>query len=118
MLGTYTLSSGYYDAYYKKALKTRSLIKKDFEEAFEKVDAILGPVSPILPFKIGEKAGDPLSMYLADIYTTPVNLAGLPAISIPLELSKTGLPIGLHIITSHFREEKLFNIANLIQCKI
>ncbi len=114
MLGTYTLSSGYYDAYYKQALKARSLIKKDFEEAFLKVDAILGPVSPILPFKIGEKSDDPLSMYLADIYTTPVNLAGLPAISIPLELSKEGLPQGLHIITSHFSEEKLFKIARFI----
>ena len=114
MLGTYTLSSGYYDAYYKQALKARSLIKKDFEEAFLKVDAILGPVSPILPFKIGEKSDDPLSMYLADIYTTPVNLAGLPAISIPLELSKEGLPQGLHIITSHFNEEKLFKIARFI----
>ncbi|MDD3032385.1 MAG: Asp-tRNA(Asn)/Glu-tRNA(Gln) amidotransferase subunit GatA [Candidatus Pacebacteria bacterium] len=117
MLGTYTLSSGYYDAYYKQALKARSLIKKDFEEAFEKVDAIMGPVSPILPFKIGEKTEDPLSMYLADIYTTPINLAGLPAISIPLELSKEGLPQGLHIITSHFSEEKLFKIASLIQWK-
>ena len=114
MLGTYTLSSGYYDAYYKQALKARSLIKKDFEEAYLKVDAILGPVSPILPFKIGEKSDDPLSMYLADIYTTPVNLAGLPAISIPLELSKEGLPQGLHIITSHFNEEKLFKIARFI----
>lgn len=117
MLGNYTLSSGYYDAYYKQALKTRSLIKKDFNDAFEKVDAILGPVSPVLPYKIGEKADDFLAMYLADIYTTPVNLAGLPAISVPLELSKNGLPVGLHIITSHFNENKLFNIAN-IQCKI
>jgi aspartyl-tRNA(Asn)/glutamyl-tRNA(Gln) amidotransferase subunit A len=114
MLGTYTLSSGYYDAYYKKALKVRSLIQKDFEEAFKTVDAILGPVSPILPFKIGEKSSDPLSMYLADIYTTPINLAGVPAISVPLELSKEGLPIGLHIIAPHFEENKLFNIANLI----
>jgi len=117
MLGNYTLSSGYYDAYYKQALKTRSLIKKDFNDAFEKVDAMLGPVSPVLPYKIGEKADDFLAMYLADIYTTPVNLAGLPAISVPLELSKNGLPVGLHIITSHFNENKLFNIAN-IQCKI
>lgn len=114
MLGTYTLSSGYYDAYYKKALKVRSLIKKDFEEAFEKVDAILGPVSPILPFKIGEKTDDPLSMYLADIYTTPINLAGVPAISVPTFESKQGLPIGLHIIAPHFEESKLLNIANLI----
>ncbi|MDD4358284.1 MAG: Asp-tRNA(Asn)/Glu-tRNA(Gln) amidotransferase subunit GatA [Candidatus Pacebacteria bacterium] len=114
MLGTYTLSSGYYDAYYKKALKVRSLIKKDFEKAFEEVDAILGPVSPILPFEIGEKTNDPLSMYLADIYTTPVNLAGLPAISVPIKLSKEGLPIGLHIIAPHYEENKLFNIAKII----
>ncbi|MDD3046366.1 MAG: Asp-tRNA(Asn)/Glu-tRNA(Gln) amidotransferase subunit GatA, partial [Candidatus Pacebacteria bacterium] len=115
MLGTYTLSSGYYDAYYKQALKARYLIKKDFDEAFQKVDAILGPVSPILPFKIGEKSSDPLSMYLADIYTTPINLAGLPAMSLPLRLSKQGLPVGLHLITPHFKERRLFNIA---KCKI
>lgn len=115
MLGTYTLSSGYYDAYYKKALKTRTLVKKDFEEAFTKVDAILGPVSPVLPFKIGEKFNDPLSMYLADIYTVSVNLAGLPAMSVPIAKSKSGLPIGLHLITSHFEENKLFSIAEIIK---
>lgn len=114
MLGTYVLSSGYYDAYYKKALKARSLIKKDFEEVFKEVDALLGPVSPVLPFKIGEKTDNVLSVYLADIYTTPINLAGLPAISVPLKLSKEGLPIGLHIIAPRFNEYKLFNIASII----
>lgn len=114
MLGTYVLSSGYYDAYYKKALKARSLIKKDFEEVFKRVDALLGPVSPVLPFKIGEKTDNVLSVYLADIYTTPINLAGLPAISVPLKLSKEGLPIGLHIIAPRFNEYKLFNIASII----
>jgi len=114
MLGTYVLSSGYYDAYYKKALKARSLIKKDFEEVFKGVDALLGPVSPVLPFKIGEKTDNVLSVYLADIYTTPINLAGLPAISVPLKLSKEGLPIGLHIIAPRFNEYKLFNIASII----
>ena len=114
MLGTYVLSSGYYDAYYKKALKARSLIKKDFEEVFKRVDALLGPVSPVLPFKIGEKTDNVLSVYLADIYTTPINLAGLPAISVPLKLSNKGLPIGLHIIAPRFNEYKLFNIASII----
>ncbi|MCK9393440.1 Asp-tRNA(Asn)/Glu-tRNA(Gln) amidotransferase subunit GatA [bacterium] len=115
MLGTYTLSSGYYDAYYKKALKVRTLIKQDFEKAFEKVDVILGPVSPCLPFKIGEMSNDPLAMYLADIYTAAINLAGLPAISIPCGKSKNGLPIGLQIIAPPFCEKKLFEIAKIFE---
>ncbi|MFA5714919.1 MAG: Asp-tRNA(Asn)/Glu-tRNA(Gln) amidotransferase subunit GatA [Candidatus Paceibacterota bacterium] len=114
MLGTYTLSSGYYDAYYKKALKVRTLIKKDFEKAFEKVDVILGPTSPCLPFKIGEKSDDPLSMYLADIYTVSVNLAGLPGISIPCG-SSNGLPIGMQLIGNAFEEDKLLLIASLFE---
>lgn len=117
MLGTYTLSSGYYDAYYKRALKVRTLIKQDFEKAFEKVDAIIGPTSPCLPFKIGEKSDDPMSMYLADIYTVSVNLAGLPAISIPCGKSQTGLPIGMHLIGAPFEEEKLLSIASLFEKK-
>jgi aspartyl-tRNA(Asn)/glutamyl-tRNA(Gln) amidotransferase subunit A len=117
MLGTYTLSSGYYDAYYKRALKTRTLIKQDFEKAFEKVDVILGPTSPCLPFKIGEKSDDPMSMYLADIYTVSINLAGLPAISIPCGQSKSGLPIGMHLIGAPFEEEKLLSIASLFEKK-
>jgi aspartyl-tRNA(Asn)/glutamyl-tRNA(Gln) amidotransferase subunit A len=114
MLGTYTLSSGYYEAYYKKALKVRTLIKKDFEKAFEKVDAILGPTSPCLPFKIGEKSDDPLSMYLSDIYTVSVNLAGLPGISIPCG-SFNGLPIGMQLIGNAFEEDKLLSIASLFE---
>jgi len=114
MLGTYTLSSGYYDAYYKKALKVRTLIKQDFSEAFEKVDVVLGPTSPCLPWKIGEKSDDPMSMYLADIYTVSVNLAGLPGISIPCGMSN-GLPIGMQLIGNVFEEEKLLAIASLFE---
>ena len=117
MLGTYTLSSGYYDAYYKRALKARTLIKADFDKAFEKVDVILGPTSPCLPFKIGERSDDPMSMYLADIYTVSVNLAGLPALSIPCGKSESGLPIGMHLIGAPFEEEKLLSIASLFEKK-
>jgi len=117
MLGTYTLSSGYYDAYYKRALKARTLIKTDFDKAFERVDVILGPTSPCLPFKIGEKSDDPMSMYLADIYTVSVNLAGLPALSIPCGESESGLPIGMHLIGAPFEEEKLLSIASLFEKK-
>lgn len=117
MLGTYTLSSGYYDAYYKRALKARTLIKQDFDKAFEKVDVILGPTSPCLPFKIGEKSDDPMSMYLADIYTVSVNLAGLPGISIPCGKSESGLPIGMQLIGAPFEEEKLLSIASLFEKK-
>jgi aspartyl-tRNA(Asn)/glutamyl-tRNA(Gln) amidotransferase subunit A len=111
MLGTYALSSGYYDAYYLRAQKVRTLIKKDFEKAFEKVDAIFTPTSPIFPFKIGEKASDPLSMYLVDIYTVSVNLVGVPALTFPI--AKVGnLPVGLQIIGKPFRESTLFNLGN------
>ncbi|MFV9567047.1 Asp-tRNA(Asn)/Glu-tRNA(Gln) amidotransferase subunit GatA [Thermoanaerobacter mathranii] len=110
MLGTYALSSGYYDAYYKKALKVRTLIKNDFEKAFEKCDVIIGPTSPTVAFKIGERTNDPLAMYLADIYTVSVNIAGLPGISIPCGLSD-GLPVGLQIIGRHFDEGKILNVA-------
>ncbi|MDD5098293.1 MAG: Asp-tRNA(Asn)/Glu-tRNA(Gln) amidotransferase subunit GatA [Candidatus Pacebacteria bacterium] len=117
MLGTYTLSSGYYDAFYKRALKVRTLIRQDFEKVLEKVDIILGPTSPCLPFKIGEKSDDPMSMYLADIYTVSINLAGVPGISIPCGKSSTGLPIGLQLIGAPFEEEKLFIISSLIEKK-
>ena len=110
MLGTYALSSGYYDAYYLKAAKVRTLIYKEFENAFEKVDVIVGPTSPVLPFKIGERVDDPLQMYLADILTVPVNLAGLPGMSIPCGLV-SGLPVGLQIIANHWQEAKIFNVA-------
>ena len=98
MIGTYVLSSGYYDAYYLKAQKVRQLIKKDFDEAYNKVDAILTPSTPSSAFKIGEKSNDPVSMYLNDIFTVPVNLAGLPGISIPAGVDKNNYPLGLQII--------------------
>ncbi|OGY26225.1 MAG: aspartyl/glutamyl-tRNA amidotransferase subunit A [Candidatus Woykebacteria bacterium RBG_16_44_10] len=110
MLGTYALSTGYYDAYYLKAAKVRTLIYQEFQDAFKKVDVIAGPVSPILPFKIGERVDDPLQMYLADILTVPVNLAGLPGISIPCGLI-SGLPVGLQVIADHWQEGKIFNVA-------
>jgi len=113
ILGTYALSSGYYDAYYLKAQKVRTLIKKDFDEAFKKVDLIMTPVSPFPAFKIGEKVQDPLSMYLSDVFTVSVNLAGLPAISIPC--GKSGnLPVGLQIIGPYFSEESILNAAQLL----
>ncbi|KPJ68648.1 glutamyl-tRNA amidotransferase [candidate division WOR-1 bacterium DG_54_3] len=110
MLGTYALSAGYYDAYYLKALKVRTLIKQDFEKAFAKCDVLLSPASPSVAFKIGEKTADPLSMYLSDIATIPVNLAGLPAISLPCGFSH-GLPIGLQIIGKAFAEEIILRAA-------
>ncbi len=111
VLGTYVLSTGYYDAYYLKAQKVRTLIKKDFLEALQKVDAILTPTAPTPAFKIGEKTDDPLKMYLSDIFTIPVNLAGLPALSLPCGFSKAGLPIGMQLIGKHLGEEKLFQIG-------
>jgi aspartyl-tRNA(Asn)/glutamyl-tRNA(Gln) amidotransferase subunit A len=111
MLGTYALSSGYYDAYYLKAAKVRTLISKEFQEAFKKVDIIVGPTSPVLPFKIGERVNDPLQMYLADVLTVPVNLAGLPGMSIPCGLV-SGLPVGLQIIANHWEEGKIFRVAH------
>jgi len=116
MLGTYALSSGYYDAYYLKAQKVRALIKKDFDDAFKRVDAIVGPTAPSTAFKIGEKASDPLALYLEDIYTVPVNLAGLPAISIPCGLaSMSRMPVGFQIIAKQFDESKLLNIAHQLE---
>jgi len=115
-LGTYSLSSGYYDAYYVRALKVRSLIKKDFDEAFKKVDVILTPTSPTAAFKIGEKVTDPLSMYLSDIYTISVNLAGLPAVSFPCGFTKNNLPIGAQLITKEFDEETLIRAGYSYQC--
>jgi aspartyl-tRNA(Asn)/glutamyl-tRNA(Gln) amidotransferase subunit A len=114
ILGTYILSAGYYDAYYLRAQKVRTLIKKDFEKAFEKVDAIFTPVSPTTAFKIGEKINDPLTMYLSDIFTISINLAGLPAISLPCG-NVEGLPVGLQIIGKPFEEEKIFEIGNIVE---
>lgn len=111
MLGTYALSSGYYDAYYRKAQQVRTLIKKDFEDAFKTVDALITPTAPTPAFKIGEKTADPLQMYLSDIFTISVNLAGVPAVSVPCGFTSGNLPVGLQIIGNHFDEESLFRIA-------
>lgn len=114
MLGTYALSAGYYDAYYSKASKIRRIIKNDFEKVFKEVDVLIGPTSPTLPFKIGEKTSDPLKMYLSDLFTVPVNLAGLPAISVPF--GKIGnLPVGVQLIAPWFKEELLFKMGNILE---
>ena len=118
MIGTYVLSSGYYDAYYLKAQKVRNLIKSDFDEAYKKVDAILTPSTPTSAFKIGEKTNDPVSMYLNDIFTVPVNLAGLPAISIPAGHDLKGYPLGLQIIGKPFDEQNILNIAYTMEEQI
>jgi aspartyl-tRNA(Asn)/glutamyl-tRNA(Gln) amidotransferase subunit A len=112
MLGTYALSAGYYDAYYLKAQKVRTLLTRDFEEAFKKVDAIVTPTSPTAAFKLGDKVDDPLAMYLADIYTVTANLAGIPGISIPCGETKEKLPIGLQILGQHFDESTILRVAN------
>ena len=110
MIGTYALSAGYYDAWYLKAQKVRTLIRREFDNVFEKYDALITPTSPTVPFKIGEKTDDPLAMYLSDICTLPINIAGVPAISIPAGFAD-GLPIGMQIIGKHFREETLLRVA-------
>lgn len=114
MLGTFTLSSGYYDAYYKKAMRVRTLIKKDFEDVFKKVDAIIAPVSPTLPWKLGEKSDDPLAMYLSDALTVPANIAGIPGISVPIGFIDE-LPVGMQILGQHFSEELLFQLGHLYE---
>jgi aspartyl-tRNA(Asn)/glutamyl-tRNA(Gln) amidotransferase subunit A len=115
MLGTYTLSAGYYDAYYNKALKVRRLIKNDFDAALEKADVLLCPVSPTTAFRLGEKTADPLTMYLADIYTISLNLAGLPGISLPAGLSREGLPIGMQLIGPALGEETVLRAARMYE---
>jgi aspartyl-tRNA(Asn)/glutamyl-tRNA(Gln) amidotransferase subunit A len=112
MIGTYALSSGYYDAYYARALKVRTLIKRDYELAFQKVDALLGPVTPTPPFKIAEKIDDPLAMYLSDIYTVTANLAGIPSLSAPCGFTSNGLPVGLQILGNHFQESTILRLAH------
>ncbi len=112
MLGTYALSAGYYDAYYLKAQKVRTLLARDFEEAFRKVDAIITPTSPTAAFRLGEKSSDPLAMYLADIYTVTADLAGIPGISIPCGETKAKLPIGLQILGRHFDEATILRLAH------
>ena len=118
LIGTYVLSSGYYDAYYIKAQKVRQLIKNDFDQSFKKVDAILTPSTPSAAFKIGEKKDDPISMYLNDIFTVPVNLAGLPAISIPAGTDSNNYPLGLQLIGKPLDEQKLLNIALAAEKKL
>jgi aspartyl-tRNA(Asn)/glutamyl-tRNA(Gln) amidotransferase subunit A len=115
MLGTYALSSGYYDAYYLRAQKVRSLIARDFANAFEKVDAILTPTAPTPAFKLGEKTADPLEMYLADIYTVTGSLAGVPGISVPCGKTTAGLPIGMQIFASHFGESRILQLARAFE---
>ena len=112
MLGTYVLSSGYYDAYYSKAQKVRNLVKQDYVNAFTKCDAILTPTTPTVAFKIGEKSDDPIAMYLSDIYTVSANLAGVPAISVPCGLSSEGLPIGAQLVGNFWSESTLFNLTH------
>ena len=118
ILGTYVLSSGYYDAYYKKAQKVRTMVMNEFNQAFEKYDVIITPTSPVTAFGIGEKSGTPLEMYMADICTVSVNVAGLPAISIPCGVDSKGLPIGMQLIGNKFQEETILNVAYAIEKEI
>jgi aspartyl-tRNA(Asn)/glutamyl-tRNA(Gln) amidotransferase subunit A len=111
MLGTYALSAGYYEAYYRKASQVRTRIREDFQKAFSQCDVLLTPTAPTPAFRLGEKVDDPLQMYLSDIFTIPCNLAGLPGLSLPCGFSKQGLPIGLQILANHFAEEKIFRVA-------
>jgi aspartyl-tRNA(Asn)/glutamyl-tRNA(Gln) amidotransferase subunit A len=115
MIGTYALSAGYYDAYYLKALKLRRLIAQDFERVFADCDLLAGPTTPTTAFALGEKSGDPVAMYLNDIYTIPVNLAGLPAISIPAGFDASARPVGLQLIGRYFDEARLLNAAHRYQ---
>jgi len=115
MLGTFVLSSGYYDAYYLKAQQVRTLIKQDFEEAFQKVDFLVSPTSPTPPFRLGEKTNDPLEMYLSDIFTIAANLVGIPGISVPCGSTTDGLPIGIQIMGTHFDEERVLNLAHAFE---
>ena len=115
LIGTYVLSAGYYDAYYIKAQKIRTLIAQDFAAAYKQCDVLLTPTAPSAAFAIGEKTDDPLSMYLNDVFTVPVNLAGLPGISVPAGLSSEGLPLGLQLIGRTFDEETLLRVAGVLE---
>ena len=115
MIGTYVLSAGYYDAYYLKAQKVRTLVIEDFKKAFENVDVILAPVVPVLPPKIGENVNDPLKLYLMDVLTVPINLAGLPALSVPAGFSKSGLPVGIQLVGNHFAEGMLYRVGKSLE---
>jgi aspartyl-tRNA(Asn)/glutamyl-tRNA(Gln) amidotransferase subunit A len=112
MLGTYVLSAGYYDAFYLKALQVRTLLRRDYDQAFERADVIAMPTSPIPPFRLGEKTGDPLQMYLADVFTVSANLAGLPGVSVPCGFSSNGLPIGFQLMGRMFDESTLLRVAD------
>jgi len=115
MIGTYVLSSGYYDAYFLKASKVRTLIAQDYSNAFREVDLLVGPTTPSLPFKLGEKTGDPLEMYLSDVYTVTANLAGIPALSLPCAITEDHLPVGLQILGPHFQEGLLLRVAHALE---
>lgn len=115
MLGTYALSAGYYDAYYGKAQKVRTLIKRDFEQAFEKVDVIAAPIAPTTAFKFGEHTDDPLAMYLEDVFTLPANLAGVPGLAFPVGFDPQGLPVGMQLMGPHFKEDLLFRVGHAYQ---
>ena len=115
IIGTYVLSSGYYDKFYSKAQKVRKIIKDDFENAFKKVDLMFLPTCPDLPYKLGDKKGDPLSVYLSDIFTVPMNLSGVPAISLPVGFSKNKLPIGMQFVANNFQENNLFSICKFLE---
>ncbi|MDG1858083.1 MAG: amidase, partial [Emcibacteraceae bacterium] len=115
LIGTYVLSAGYYDAYYLKAQKVRTLIANDFKTAYEKCDVILTPTAPSAAFNLGEKVSDPLAMYLNDVFTVPASLAGLPGISVPAGLSAEGLPLGLQLLGKAFGEEQLLNVADVLE---
>jgi aspartyl-tRNA(Asn)/glutamyl-tRNA(Gln) amidotransferase subunit A len=115
MLGTYALSAGYYEAYFKKAAQERRLIREDFQGAFKEVDVIVSPTTPTPAFLLGEKTDDPLTMYLSDVYTNAINLAGLPGLSLPVAKTKEGLPIGLQLIAPAFKEERLFQLGSMIE---
>jgi aspartyl-tRNA(Asn)/glutamyl-tRNA(Gln) amidotransferase subunit A len=115
MLGTYALSAGYYEAYYGQAQKVRTLIKQDFENAFEQVDLIACPATPTTAFEIGAHKGDPLAMYLEDVFTLPASLAGVPGISFPVGFDGQGLPVGMQLLAPHFREDLLFKVTHIYQ---
>jgi aspartyl-tRNA(Asn)/glutamyl-tRNA(Gln) amidotransferase subunit A len=115
MLGTFALSSGYYDAYFNKASQVRKILIDDFKKVFSECDAIICPVTPSPPFKIAERIEDPVTMYYNDIYTTSVNLAGLPGMSVPGGFTPDGLPVGIQLIADHFKEQTLFNIGQALE---
>src|SRR3990167_3611102 len=118
MLGTYVLSSGYYDAYYLKAMKVRSKIIEDVQKVFENVDVLIAPVTPTPPFKLGEKVDDPLKMYLTDVFAATANLSGIPSLAVPSGFSKENLPLGFQLMGHRFSEESLFNLGELYQKEV